>query len=175
MYRTIPEDSGEVIPVEPGDEAIDPGVPASEPASEPGFKPQHTTSDGTHFSSDTHDYDDGASDKGCASMSNQTFKICWLNRISGGYAEKKSTHMLAHFGIFAGGSTLWGYKRNGSLKWEITVMDGEMWRYADNGPWECPGFLCSYPGYTAVTHRMQWAGGGKSWHFGGSWADFFRN
>ncbi len=171
MYHDTSESAGEMVPVIPGDGEMDPGIPSSQG----GFRPQHTTGDGNHFSNDNHGYGGGISDNGCASMSNQTFKVCFLNRTGGGFAEKKSTHVLAHFGIFAGGSTLWGYKRNGSLKWELTVMNGEIWRYADNGPWECPGLFCSYSGYTAVTHRIQWAGGGKDWHFGGSWADFFRN
>jgi len=140
----------------------------------PGLAPQHTTSDGNHFQNDTHTYGD-ATDTGCPTISGQTLKICWLNRTSGGNAEKKSTHAVFHFGIYAGGSTLWGLKANGSLKWEVTVMNGESWRTSQEGPWECPGFLCVYPGFTAVTWRSQWAGGGKSWHFGGTWSDFLRN
>jgi hypothetical protein len=141
----------------------------------PGLAPQHTTSDGNHFQNDTHSYNGGATDTGCPTISGQTLKLCYLNRTSGGNAEKTSTHAVFHFGIYAGGSTLWGLKRNGSLQWEVTVMNGESWRTSQEGPWECPGIFCVYPGFTAVTWRSQWAGGGKSWHFGGTWSDFLRN
>jgi len=140
----------------------------------PGLAAQHTTSDGAHFRDDNHTYGD-VTDKGCPTITGQTLKICWLNHSGGGYADKTSTHLVAHFGIYTGGSTSLGLKENGSLKWEITVLQGESWRVTANGPWECPGLFCVYYGYTARTWRVQWNGTGKNWHFGGTWYDMLRN
>ena len=161
-------------PVAAGDDDVGTGDAGFSLLPGPGLAPQHTTSDGNHFQNDTHSYGD-VTDQGCRHMSGETYFLCWLNRTSGGNAEKKSTHAIFHFGIYAGGSTLWGLKENGSLQWEITVMEGEIWRAAPTGPWECPGLFCVYYGYTAESWRSQWAGGGKSWHFGGTWYDFLRN
>jgi hypothetical protein len=68
-----------------------------------------------------------------------------------------------------------GFKSNGSLDWEVTVPQGYMQRITANGPWECPGFLCQYYGYTAMTFRLQWNGSGRGWHMGGTWYDLLRN
>jgi hypothetical protein len=151
------------------DEAEDDGV-----ALPTGLAPQHTTSDPNHFQNDTHTYNGGATDTGCPSSSSQTQRVCWLNRTSGGYSSFKSTHATYHFGIFSGGSTLMALLQNGARQWEVTVLQGESWRVTSTGPWHCPGLFCAYYGYGAITHKLQWDGTGKSWHFGALYEDILR-
>lgn len=122
----------------------------------PGLAPQHTTSSGNHFQNDTHTFTGGATDTGCPTAGNQVLRLCWLNRTGGGFASQGAKNAVFHFGIYAGGSTLWGLVRNNVLQWEITVMQGEIWRSNPTSG-------------SSVTWKNQWNGSGKSWHFGGTW------
>jgi hypothetical protein len=154
------------------DVAGDPGF--ASPAG-PGMTPNHATSSGAHFRDDNHSFGDGATDTGCVHTVGETIHRCWLNRSSGGFTEFKSTHLVAHFALFQGTNTPLSLTVNGTKRWETTVLTGEIWRVTWNGPWECPGIFCQFPGYTAVTMKVSWNGSNRGWHYGASYADRFRN
>lgn len=129
--------------------------------------------DATHFRDAFHNIN-GQSSKGCEDSTPDTkSKLCWLNRTSGAFSQFKSTHARYHFGLVRG-TTRFVLSQNGSTKIDQTVLQGEFWRFTSTGPWHCPGFLCSYYGFGAITHRGAFDGSNRSWHMGARYEDILR-
>lgn len=153
--------------------AEDEGLPVD------GLVLKHSTSSGTHFRDDSHNYD-GVNSKACEdSTSATTQRSCWTNRTNGGYSQRKSTHVTYYFGLYDGNTSFKTYK-NGSLKTDLMIFESELWRFTRSGPYIQPDcfpldpFCSRLNGYNAVTHRAAWNGADKLWHFAAHYRDVFR-
>jgi hypothetical protein len=129
--------------------------------------------DGRHFRDDTHGFD-GVSSKGCENSGVDTVSTqCWTDRTGGGFSQRKSTHARYHFAL-ARGNTSFRLKQEGKTVIDQMVFEGEIHLFTSTGPWHCPGLFCAYYGYGAITHRGEWNGSNKTWHFGGHYQDILR-